>query len=122
MKMEEGEILEDDADASKVDGGVKDSSAEVIELAGLQINDYRGDDTMTVVQMVETLCALQTQFLGYNSSCGVANPNELIHLRLLILLVAALGAFESQVAPQPYHSLRCAGFLGGVTMVSELNS
>ncbi|GJT83177.1 hypothetical protein Tco_1057519 [Tanacetum coccineum] len=41
-----------------------------------------GDDTMTVVQMVETLCALQTQFLGYNSSCGVANPNELIHLSL----------------------------------------
>ncbi|GJV92134.1 hypothetical protein Tco_1539947 [Tanacetum coccineum] len=28
MKMEEGEILEDDADASKVDGGVKDSSAK----------------------------------------------------------------------------------------------
>ncbi|GJU56596.1 hypothetical protein Tco_1230310 [Tanacetum coccineum] len=41
----------------------------------------QGDDTMMVVQMVATLCALQTQFLGYNSSCGVANLNELIHLR-----------------------------------------
>ncbi|GJX35476.1 putative reverse transcriptase domain-containing protein [Tanacetum coccineum] len=41
-----------------------------------------GDDTMMVVQMVATLCALQTQFLGNNSLYGVANPNGLIHLRL----------------------------------------
>ncbi|GKD97518.1 hypothetical protein Tco_1381415 [Tanacetum coccineum] len=35
MKMEKGEILEDDAYASKVDGCVKDSSVEVIGLAGI---------------------------------------------------------------------------------------
>ncbi|GJU02267.1 reverse transcriptase domain-containing protein, partial [Tanacetum coccineum] len=34
-----------------------------------------------IATTVVTLCALQTQFLGSNSSCGVANPNELIHLR-----------------------------------------
>ncbi|GJX06565.1 putative reverse transcriptase domain-containing protein [Tanacetum coccineum] len=40
-----------------------------------------GVDTVMVVQMMAALCALQTQLLEYNSSCGVANPNELIHLR-----------------------------------------
>ncbi|PWA45418.1 metal-dependent protein hydrolase [Artemisia annua] len=72
-----------------------------------------GPCTEMVVQMVATLCALQTQLLGYSSSCGVANLNEFIHPRNDKWRVQAVA-----VSPDDHLSL-IAGIYGCVFVHSS---